>query len=176
MSPCFSGFRTVRFATSDDLSYGKFHNNQPIEWGSLVHFQMKDLILFLFFIFIFYCAYTFTTYSLISTSSFVVWSNATHYTTVQNGGNTSNFDIFRNIIEWGVWKIFGSTSLTTTDVLDIKYTGTHTASFCSKESQLSSFTVLAQNDAYGFVTLILTITFLIVAYVLLLNNLIALFK
>jgi hypothetical protein len=36
--------------------------------------------------------------------------------------------------------------------------------------------ILAKNDAYGFVTLMLTITFLIIAYVLLLNNLIALFK
>ena len=32
------------------------------------------------------------------------------------------------------------------------------------------------NDAYGFVTMLMTITFLIIAYVLLLNNLIALFK
>jgi hypothetical protein len=36
--------------------------------------------------------------------------------------------------------------------------------------------ILANNDAYGFMTLLLTISFLIIAYVLLLNNLIALFK
>ena len=36
--------------------------------------------------------------------------------------------------------------------------------------------IVVKNDAYGFVTLLLTITFLVVAYVLLLNNLIALFK
>ncbi|UJR33516.1 hypothetical protein I4U23_020961 [Adineta vaga] len=122
----------------------------------MIFHTMKDLMSFLFFIFIFLCAYAITTYSLISTPSFVIWSNSTHFTTIQNGGNQTNFDILRNIIEWGTWKIFGSTSLTTSDAIDMKYS--------------------AKNDAYGFVTLILTITFLIIAYVLLLNNLIALFN
>ncbi|CAF3425733.1 unnamed protein product [Rotaria socialis] len=122
----------------------------------MIFHTMKDLILFLLFIFIFYLAYTITTYSLISTSSFVIWSNSTYFTTVQNGGNLTNMEIFRNIIEWGTWKIFGSTSLTTSDSVNVQYS--------------------AQNDAYGFVTLILTIAFLIIAYVLLLNNLIALFN
>ncbi|CAF0751879.1 unnamed protein product [Adineta ricciae] len=122
----------------------------------MIFHTMKDLMSFLFFILIFLCAYAITTYSLISTSSFVIWSNATHFTTIQDGGNQTNFDILRNIIEWGTWKIFGSTSLSTSDLVEIKYS--------------------AKNDAYGFVTLILTITFLIIAYVLLLNNLIALFN
>ena len=84
---------------------------------------MKDLLLFLFFILIFLCAYTITTYSLISTSSFVFWSNTTHFTTIQHGGNLTNLEIFRSIVEWGTWKIFGSTSLTTTDLLDVQYSG-----------------------------------------------------
>ena len=84
---------------------------------------MRDLVLFLFFILIFLCAYSITTYSLISTSSLVIWSNDTHFFTVQDGGNLTNLEIFRNIIEWGTWKIFGSTSLTTSDALEIKYTG-----------------------------------------------------
>ncbi|CAF2337273.1 unnamed protein product [Rotaria sp. Silwood2] len=122
----------------------------------MIFHTMKDLILFLLFIFIFYLAYTITTYSLISTSSMVIWSNSTYFTTIQDGGNLTNLEILRNIIEWGTWKIFGSTSLTTTDLVAVQYS--------------------AKNDAYGFVTLILTITFLIIAYVLLLNNLIALFN
>jgi hypothetical protein len=84
---------------------------------------MKDLILFLFFILIFLSAYTITTYSLISTSSFVIWTNSTHFTTVQNGGNLTSIDILRQILEWGTWKIFGSTSLTTSESVDIKYSG-----------------------------------------------------
>ncbi|CAF3321986.1 unnamed protein product, partial [Rotaria sp. Silwood2] len=83
-----------------------------------------------------------------STSSMVIWSNSTYFTTIQDGGNLTNLEILRNIIEWGTWKIFGSTSLTTTDLVAVQYS--------------------AKNDAYGFVTLILTITFLIIAYVLLL--------
>lgn len=84
---------------------------------------MRDLVLFLIFLFIFYLAYTITTYSLISTSSFVIWSNSTFFRTVQNGGNLTNTEIFRNIVEWGTWKIFGSTSLTTSDSVNVKYSG-----------------------------------------------------
>lgn len=135
---------------------------------------MKDLILFLLFILIFHLAYTITTYSLISTSAFVIWSNSTHFTTVQNGGNQTNLEIFRNIVEWGTWKIFGSTSLTTSDSVDIKYSGFTIRFKFFYKRKWSIF--LARNDAYGLVTLILSIMFLIVAYVLLLNNLIALFK
>ncbi|CAF1368257.1 unnamed protein product, partial [Adineta steineri] len=122
----------------------------------MIFHTMKDLMSFLFFILIFLSAYAITTYSLITTSSFVIWTNSTYFTTVQNGGNLTNIEILRNIIEWGTWKIFGSTSLTTSDSVEMKYT--------------------AKNDAYGFVTLILTIAFLVVAYVLLLNNLIASFN
>ncbi len=84
---------------------------------------MKDLMSFLFFILIFLFAYTITTYSLISTSSFVHWSNSTYFTTIQNGGNLTNFEILRSIIEWGTWKIFGSTSLTTSDSVQMTYSG-----------------------------------------------------
>ena len=78
---------------------------------------------FLFFIVIFLFAYTITTYSLITTSSYVEWSDSTHFTTKQDGGNLTKTEIFRNLIEWGTWKIFGSTSLTTSDSVAIKYTG-----------------------------------------------------
>ncbi|CAF0945807.1 unnamed protein product [Rotaria sordida] len=122
----------------------------------MIFHTMKDLVLFLLFIFIFHLAYTITTFSLISTSSMVIWSNSTYFETIQHGGNLTNIEILRNIIEWGTWKIFGSTSLITSDAVTTKYS--------------------AQNDGYGFVTLFLTIVFLIVAYVLLLNNLIALFN
>ncbi len=84
---------------------------------------MKDLMLFLFFILIFLSAYTITTYSLISTYSFVNWSNSTYFTTMQGGGNLTNIEIVRNIIEWGTWKIFGSTSLITSDSVTMKFSG-----------------------------------------------------
>ncbi len=76
---------------------------------------MKDLMSFLFFIVIFLFAYTITTYSLISTSAYVEWLDTTNYTTIQDGGNLTNIEILRNIIEWGTFKIFGSTSLITSD-------------------------------------------------------------
>jgi hypothetical protein len=76
---------------------------------------MKDLMSFLFFIVIFLFAYSITTYSLISTPAYVKWLDTTNYTTNQDGGNLTNIEILRNIIEWGTFKIFGSTSLITSD-------------------------------------------------------------
>ncbi len=84
---------------------------------------MKDLMSFLFFIVIFLFAYTITTYSLISTSAYVEWLDTTNYTTIQHGGNLTNIEILRNIIEWGTFKIFGSTSLTTSESVTMKYSG-----------------------------------------------------
>jgi len=84
---------------------------------------MKDLILFLFFILIFLSAYTITTYSLISTDSIVNWSNSTYFTTIQERGNLTNIEIVRNMIEWGTWKIFGSTSLITSDSVAMQFSG-----------------------------------------------------
>jgi hypothetical protein len=78
---------------------------------------------FLFFILTFLFAYTITTYSLISTSSFVMWSNSTHFTSIQDRGNLTSIENLRNIIEWGTWRIFGSTSLTTSDSAALKYLG-----------------------------------------------------
>ena len=91
--------------------------------------QMKDLISFLFFILIFLCAYTVTTFSLISTSSAVAWQNSTHFTSTEYNPNSTNFEILRSVIEWGTWKIFGSTSLTTSDQLQTKYAGRSDAWF-----------------------------------------------
>ncbi len=84
---------------------------------------MKDLMSFLFFILIFLFAYAITTYSLITTSSLVNWPNSTYFTTKQNVENVTGIEILRNIIEWGTWKIFGSPSLTTSDSVQIKYSG-----------------------------------------------------
>jgi len=97
---------------------------------------MKDLMLFLFFILIFLSAYTITTYSLISTYSYVEWSNSTYFTTVQNGGNLTNIEIVRNIIEWGTWKIFGNTNLVTSDSVAMKFSGL-IIFFNNKNSNLS---------------------------------------
>lgn len=84
---------------------------------------MKDLMLFLFFILIFLTAYTVTTYSLISTSTYVIWSNSTYFTTIQHAGNITGIETFRTILEWGIWRIFGSTSLKTSDSATFEYTG-----------------------------------------------------
>lgn len=127
---------------------------------------------FLFFILIFLFAYTITSYALISTSSFVQWSDSTSFTTTQNGPNSTAIETLRNIIEWGTWRIFGSVSLSTSDTAQVKYTG----KLSFEVIQRITIFILVNNDAYGFVTLLLTIAFLVIAYVLLLNNLIALFK
>jgi hypothetical protein len=84
---------------------------------------MKDLMSFLFFILIFLFAYTITTYSLILTSSSVIWSNSTYFTTIQNRENLTNIELARHMIEWGTWRIFGSVSLRTSDSTEVEYSG-----------------------------------------------------
>ena len=78
---------------------------------------------FLLFILIFLFAYAITSYALISTSSFVEWFDSTHFITNQSGPNSTAIETLRNIIEWGTWRIFGGTSLATSDTVQIKYTG-----------------------------------------------------
>jgi hypothetical protein len=84
---------------------------------------MIDLISFLSLLLIFLLAYSITTYSLITTTSFVRWKNSTYFETIQDGGNLTTLEMFRYIIEWGTWRIFGNTDLEITKLDKVIYSG-----------------------------------------------------
>ena len=128
---------------------------------------MKDLFFFICFILIFLCAFSITSWSLITSASQVNWVysddgqlvNVT-MTLVRNSSWT--WHILRDITQYGVWKIFGQ----------IDPIGRQTM----HSFQLSSDLFVDGNDTYSNVAFILAIVFVAIANILLLNVLIALFK
>ncbi|CAF0983348.1 unnamed protein product [Adineta steineri] len=124
---------------------------------------MKDLSFFVCFISIFLIGYSVTSYSLITTEQQVNWyqtsgnSPSTTYTLANDGSGLWNFTIIRNVIDWGMWKVYGQVEL-----LD--------------HQQVDDNTISADNDAYGNTVFVFTIIFVCIANVLLLNVLVALFN
>jgi len=78
---------------------------------------MKDLVFFICFILIFLISYSITSYSLLTTNRQVLWNNKTDnrssnfYEIYQDGVGLWNRSIIRNIIEWGIWKVYGQVEL-----------------------------------------------------------------
>ena len=142
---------------------------------------MKDLWFFICFILIFLIGYSITSYSLITTKQQVIWddtsdnSPSTNYTIAQNGSDLWNWTILRNVINWGMWKVYGQVDLLDhSQVDDTKLNGIISP---ARAGIIQCFIfVLADNDAYGNTAFILTIIFVCTANVLLLNVLVALFK
>ncbi|CAF4094653.1 unnamed protein product, partial [Adineta steineri] len=124
---------------------------------------MKDLSFFVCFISIFLIGYSVTSYSLITTEQQVNWyqtsgsSASTTYTLANDGSGLWNWTIIRNVIDWGMWKVYGQVEL-----LD--------------HQQVDDNTISADNDAYGNTVFVFTIIFVCIANVLLLNVLVALFN
>ncbi|CAF1186544.1 unnamed protein product [Rotaria sp. Silwood1] len=125
---------------------------------------MKDLLFFLYFILIFLVAYSVTSYALIVANYQISWKDANNkpssrqFQALNNGTGLWNWEILRDIIDWGMWKIYGQIDL------DASY------HFDNEEK------VAVTNDAYGITAFILTIFFVSVANILLLNILVALFN
>ncbi|CAF0783238.1 unnamed protein product [Didymodactylos carnosus] len=128
----------------------------------LIFNTLKDIVFFGYFILIFLFAYMITAFSLITTDDQVTWIktiNGTYdFELKNNGSNLLSWQIVRNIIDWGIWKVYGEVDL------HIEMDG----------SNLTQ--IRAGNDAYGTTALFLTIFFVTVANVLLLNVLVALFN
>jgi hypothetical protein len=80
---------------------------------------MKDLMFFICFVSIFLISYSITSYSLLTTNRQVIWNNTIYnrssnsYEIYQNGVGLWNRSTVRNVIEWGIWKIYGQV-----DILD----------------------------------------------------------
>ncbi|CAF1144352.1 unnamed protein product [Rotaria sordida] len=113
--------------------------------------MMKDLFFFVCFILIFLLAFSITSWSLITTDNQVSWyyssNGSLSNVTVANGGSDLwTWHILRHVANYGVWKIFG---------------------------QVESINGM---DAYSYVAFILDILFVVIANVLLLSVLVALFN
>ncbi|CAF0872323.1 unnamed protein product [Rotaria sordida] len=124
---------------------------------------MKDLAFFLVFLIVFLAAYAISSYSLITTSMQVTWNSdgsdlfSQSFTISNNGTGLGEWTLLRNVLGWGIWKIFGQVDLT-------------------ENEESPDFSVSAENDAYGNIAFVLTIIFVCIANVLLLNILVALFN
>ncbi|CAF4146733.1 unnamed protein product, partial [Rotaria sordida] len=78
---------------------------------------MKDLQFFVCFILIFLIGYSVTSYSLLTTKQQVIWNEtsdnnpSTTYELTQDGSGLWNWTIVRNVIDWGMWKVYGQVEL-----------------------------------------------------------------
>ncbi|CAF4715529.1 unnamed protein product [Rotaria sp. Silwood2] len=124
---------------------------------------MKDLLFFIYFIFVFLAAYSISSFALIITPHQVNWipnnnsASSRTYKIIENRTNISVWNLLRNIIDWGIWKIYGQV-----DLVDYR--------------QDSESIITLSADAYGNSAFLLTIIFVCISNVLLLNVLVALFK
>jgi hypothetical protein len=92
---------------------------------------MKDLLFFIYFILIFLAAYSVTSYALITTKYQVSWENSKNesssreFKVLNNGTALWNWQILKEMINWGLWKIYGQVDLDTSYYTDneIKVTG-----------------------------------------------------
>ncbi|CAF4204925.1 unnamed protein product [Rotaria sp. Silwood2] len=78
---------------------------------------MKDLLFFIYFIFVFLAAYSISSFALIITPHQVNWipnnnsASSRTYKIIENRTNISVWNLLRNIIDWGIWKIYGQVDL-----------------------------------------------------------------
>jgi len=80
---------------------------------------LKDLVFFIYFIVIFLAGYSVTSYALILTKSQVIWKDSQNnpstreFQVLNNGTNLWNWRILRDVIDWGMWKVYGQVDLNT---------------------------------------------------------------
>jgi hypothetical protein len=78
---------------------------------------MKDLAFFICFILIFLVGYSISSYALVTTAGQVNWipnddgSPSRTYNLTQNGTGLWTWVLIRNVIDWGMWKVFGQVEL-----------------------------------------------------------------
>ena len=78
---------------------------------------MKDLTFFVCFILIFLAGYSISSYALITTAAQVTWisnedNSPSHtYNLTNDGTGLWDWNLFRNVIDWGMWKVYGQVEL-----------------------------------------------------------------
>jgi hypothetical protein len=127
---------------------------------------MKDLMFFVCFLLIFLLGFSIASWSLINTTNQVFWNytddGSSFNVTLENGGTGLwNWEIIRDVTNYGIWKIFGQID-PIRKIIEIKF--------------LIIKFYLAGTDAYSDTAFVLAILFVAVSNVLLLNVLVALFK
>lgn len=133
---------------------------------------MKDLLFFVCFIFIFLMGFSIASWALLTTNEQVTWDynddGSLYNVSIQDGGSGLwSWVLLQNVTNYGVWKIFGQV-----DEISIKMN--FFGSFYLLKFSLISF--IATSDAYSVMAFVLSILFVAIANVLLLNVLVALFK
>lgn len=83
---------------------------------SIQSFQMKDLVFFVCFILIFLFGFSITSWSLILTSSQLMWHYDDHgrllnVTVVANETEGISWKLLRDVTNYGVWKVFGQVDI-----------------------------------------------------------------
>ncbi|CAF1182602.1 unnamed protein product, partial [Didymodactylos carnosus] len=118
----------------------------------------QAMLIFICFILIFLFSFSITSMSLLTTTSQVTWmytddGQLFNATVSVNGSGTEtwNWQLLRDVITWGIWKVFGQ--------IDEPINNS-----------------VSTNDSYGAFVFIFAILFVVIANVLLLNVLIAMFK
>jgi len=130
---------------------------------------MKDLLFFVFFILIFLCAFSITSWLLITSASKIQWAYSDdgqirNATVTLVGNHSWTWQLLRDITHYSVWKVFGQV-----DRIGRCY-------FLYQFAIFSYICVVEGTDSYSNIAFILTIIFVAIANTLLLNVLIALFK
>ncbi|CAF1026030.1 unnamed protein product [Adineta steineri] len=125
---------------------------------TMIYEMMKDaLLIFLCFILIILFGFSIASWSLLTTSQQVVWSNTTNDTDIkvtvlsEDTGKLWRWQVLRDVFNWGIWKVFGQVAEPYNDAV-------------------------SENDAYGTFVFIFAIGFTVISNVLLLNVLIAMFN
>jgi hypothetical protein len=78
---------------------------------------MKDLVFFIFFILVFLLGYSISSYALITTKNQIIWISTNEslvsntYNLTQNGSGLWTWSLVRDILDWGIWKVFGQVEL-----------------------------------------------------------------
>ncbi|CAF4831194.1 unnamed protein product [Rotaria socialis] len=103
---------------------------------------MKDLVFFTYFIFIFFAAYSISSFSLITTSQQIAWipnenvASSRTYIIVQNETHPWTWNLLRNVLDWGIWKIYGQIDLIDYRLVDAPNISDDVYSFLDGGSEL----------------------------------------
>ncbi|CAM4824451.1 unnamed protein product [Rotaria magnacalcarata] len=114
------------------------------------------------FILIFLLAFSISSWSLLPTNNQITWLYATsgsliNVTVASEDAVLWNWQLLRDIFNWGIWKVFGQVAEPFTN-------------------NATDMEVVSENDAYGTFVFLYAIAFVVISNVLLLNALIAAFN
>lgn len=158
---------------------------------------MKELLFFLFFFLINIFAFSIAVKALDDTKKQVTWYRAGDgrvlNATVLNDGNGDGYDILewivvKNLFNWGIWKLIGQVDLSSNGKqfqikADPRFCGGTMEYFplgnlegIEHEKADDRLWLLEEDDIYTVIAWVLTIIFVFINHILLINALIVLFK